>query len=215
MTRWSQWRVYYARFIPQVRDAVFRRGIPQVIALLTALMIILFQSIYGLVPDELTWTAVKSLLWPYALVLAGIILWAWCEAPVQLDVDSQAEQTKELAAMGQQLEERDMRISDLQRTLPIPYAEQQMREEVKNALDPLPSGALERIRKMWLGGTLRADALNSAGAPEGAELLAQLCQQGQIIHRIEQDRHQPICYRVNDKYHGAVGWYFSQVERGR
>ncbi len=84
---------------------MFRVGKGQVIGAVLAVLILLFQWRYGLIPPHRGWQAVKSLGWPYLILLAVLMLVSACRAPAILDKESQVAQEQLREAAGRLQEE--------------------------------------------------------------------------------------------------------------
>ena len=76
---------YYLLLSKEVLREFVRLGWSQVIAILLAVLILIFQIQFGLVPHELEWATVQSVLWPYLLVLSAFVILALIRAPVKID----------------------------------------------------------------------------------------------------------------------------------
>lgn len=99
-----EFRSYYRRLWHQVRIDLLRWGRQELIGVLVAVAILFFQIHYGLIPSSLTFAAVKSVGWPYLLLILIILLTAGLKAPVDLD-NQRAEEIREQSLAAKRLQD--------------------------------------------------------------------------------------------------------------
>lgn len=199
---------YYRRFWEEFGRRVLRAWKGEAVGFIAATATTWLSWHYEVIPQSQVSAVFLSSVWPFATWLALVFLWGAVGTPVALDADREAREIslrKELKRLNRDLEALHAKPSAL---------EQHRRAAVKEALDPLPKPALQRMREVWLGGSLGADELNSAGAPEGAKLLHSIAQTGQLLHR-EQLHNRRVVHRLNPEYQSAVTWYFTEQIGGQ
>jgi hypothetical protein len=101
-------RDYYHRWIQSFWTDIFRLGKGQVLGALLAFAILLLQLKLGVVPHALARQAWASILWPYILLVAAVILASCLRTPVLVD----RKRVEEISA-------RDERIERLQTSLEL------------------------------------------------------------------------------------------------
>jgi hypothetical protein len=82
---------YYHRFFSALLKDVLLLWRAQVIGVILAFAILLLQIHYGVIPKTLTFQAVMSLVWPYGILLLGLIAVSAMRIPVLLDRKRQQE----------------------------------------------------------------------------------------------------------------------------
>lgn len=99
---------YYRSFFSVALKGAFRVGKVHMVGVLLAVVILLFQIHYRVIPSTLTVQALLSLLWPYGLLAVAILLVSVIRAPVLLDMERQAQ-------MGRLAEENEKLRDDMKR----------------------------------------------------------------------------------------------------
>lgn len=97
---------YYKRFLRQASRDLARWGAPQVIGVILAFAILMFQIHFHLIPQEMTRSAIESVALPYVVLAGFLIMMAIVNAPVQLD-----------SQRISQVSTRDNQIADLKQTI--------------------------------------------------------------------------------------------------
>jgi len=103
------YREYYSRWIRAFRLDLLRLGKKEMIGAVLAVLILAFQWYYGFIPQDHGWQAVKSLGWPYLLLLIGLLVVSAIRAPVCVDRD-RAKTISQLTETSSWLQETTTRL---------------------------------------------------------------------------------------------------------
>src|SRR5208337_1076134 len=186
------YREYYRRWIRAFRTDLFRLGKEQVIGAIVVILVLFFQWYYGLVPQNHGWQAIKSVGWPYLIILIVFLILSAVRAPVTLDRERRAsannmmaEKDRLQATISKERENAiklTARINDLNNPKRSP-AEEHSYKIAEAALKKLPPQTTEALRHLRNSGSLTF-GMYLPVLPPG--ITAQQCQE--IYNECEKER---------------------------
>ena len=85
----AEYANYFRRLSAKLAKHLFRLGLEHVLGAVLAIAVLGVQYHYGLIPAEHGWKEIKSIGWPYALLVGMLVLLSFLRTIVELDSESQ------------------------------------------------------------------------------------------------------------------------------
>jgi hypothetical protein len=104
----AEYRDYFGRFGGKLLKHLFPLGGEHMLGVILALAILAFQWYYGLIPAEHGWKEIKSIGWPYVVLIGILFLLFVFRTPVELDSEAQ----KRINELSKKLELPDKALTE-------------------------------------------------------------------------------------------------------
>jgi hypothetical protein len=182
-----EWQAYYKRLWRQLLSDLFRQGGGQVIGVLLALVILVFQLHYGLIPQGTLWFQICSVGWPYLGLMVLLCLWCMGKAPVALD-NERINHLNENDTTIEMLRNESAKLRAAIAKPPRAPAQQHYYERLKTAIQEHGQLVIQVMRylrgqKQAVYGGLKSQLPDGMSENEAVQILQRLREKDIVVYR--------------------------------